>query len=170
MPLSALLVDNTNVTFYNGDAACQIPITPSSETGVILGNSSLRFAYLVYYIENNEIAVAQAVLDAASTSNIVTIPSGTGLPGVSPTATLILSDTMYCRCHSCDRCAWRNFIGRQRKHLAHPNIQPRRINHRIIYWQHSIISSGCGACARFMGGGNLYWFCVFGSGMHIVMC
>ena len=92
MPLSALLVDNGNATFYNGDAACQIPITPASETGVILGNSPLRFAYLVYYIENNEIAVAQAVLDATSTSNIVTIPSSTGLPGVSPTATLILSD------------------------------------------------------------------------------
>jgi hypothetical protein len=92
VPLSALIVDAGNATLPDGRAECQILLTSENGNGVILGDSFLRSAYLVYDLENNEIAMAQAVLDAISTSNIVTIPSGTGLPGVSSTATLILSD------------------------------------------------------------------------------
>jgi hypothetical protein len=92
VPLSALIVDAGNATLSDGRAECQILLTPENGNGVILGDSFLRSAYLVYDLENNEIAIAQAVLDATSTSNVLTIPSGTGLPGVSSTATLILSD------------------------------------------------------------------------------
>jgi hypothetical protein len=92
VPLSALIVDAGNATLPDGRAECQILLTSENGNGVILGDSFLRSAYLVYDIENNEIAMAQAVLDATSTSNILTIPSGTGLPGVSSTATLILSE------------------------------------------------------------------------------
>ena len=91
VPLSALIVDNGNQTFPDGRTECSILLGPTDGNGVILGDSFLRSAYLVYDLENNEIAIAQAVLDATSTSNIVAIPSGTGLPGVSSTATLILS-------------------------------------------------------------------------------
>lgn len=92
VPLSALIVDAGSATLPDGRAECQILLTSENGNGVILGDSFLRSAYLVYDIENNEIAMAQAVLDATSTSNILTIPSGTGLPGVSSTATLILSE------------------------------------------------------------------------------
>jgi len=92
VPLSALIVDAGNATLPDGRAECQILVTSENGNGVILGDSFLRSAYVVYDLENNEIAIAQAVLDATSTSNILTIPSGTGLPGVSSTATLILSD------------------------------------------------------------------------------
>jgi hypothetical protein len=92
VPLSALIVDGGNATLPDGRAECQILVTSENGNGVILGDSFLRSAYLVYDLENNEIAIAQAVLDATSTSNIQTIPSGTGLPGVSSTATLILSE------------------------------------------------------------------------------
>jgi hypothetical protein len=51
--------------------------------GVIL---VLRSAYMVYDLTNNYIAIAQAVLNALPTSNIVEIPSGTSIPGVSSTA------------------------------------------------------------------------------------
>jgi hypothetical protein len=90
VPLSALIVNAGSATFPDGRAECQILVTSENGNGVILGDSFLRSAYVVYDLENNEIAIAQAVLDAISTSNILTIPSGTGLPGVSSTATLIL--------------------------------------------------------------------------------
>jgi hypothetical protein len=90
VPLSALIIDGGSATFPDGRAECQILVTSENGNGVILGDSFLRSAYAVYDIANNEIAIAQAVLDATSTSNILTIPSGTGLPGVSSTATLIL--------------------------------------------------------------------------------
>jgi hypothetical protein len=48
--------------------------------GVIL---VLRSAYMVYDLTNNYIAIAQAVLNALPTSNIVEIPSGTSIPDVS---------------------------------------------------------------------------------------
>jgi len=87
---SALIVDAGNAILPDGRAECEILVTSENGNGVILGDSFLRSAYVVYDLENNEIAIAQAVLDAISTSNILTIPSGTGLPGVSSTATLIL--------------------------------------------------------------------------------
>lgn len=91
VPLSALIVDDGYAIWPDGRAECQILVTSENGYGVILGDSFLRSAYVVYDLENNEIAIAQAVLNATSTSNILTIPSGTGLPGVSSTATLILS-------------------------------------------------------------------------------
>lgn len=82
-------------TFSNGEPACEFLVMGGATLDgtteeVILGDSFLRSAYVVYDIANNEIAIAQAALNAASTSNILVIPSGTGLPGVSSTATLML--------------------------------------------------------------------------------
>jgi hypothetical protein len=91
VPLSAMIVDDGYAILPDGRPECQILVTSENGNGVILGDSFLRSAYVVYDLKNNEIAIAQAVLNATSTSNILTIPSGTGLPGVSSTATLILS-------------------------------------------------------------------------------
>jgi Eukaryotic aspartyl protease len=82
-------------TFSNGEPECLFLVMGGATLDgtteeVILGDSFLRSAYVVYDIANNEIAIAQAALNATSTSNILVIPSGTGLPGVSSTATLML--------------------------------------------------------------------------------
>jgi len=52
----------------------------------ILGDTFLRSAYVVFDIENNAAAIAQAKYNVSS-SSIVVIPSGTALPEVSSTAT-----------------------------------------------------------------------------------
>ena len=82
-------------TFPNGEPECEFLVMGGAALDgtteeVILGDSFLRSAYVVYDIANNEIAIAQAALNATSTSNILVIPSGTGLPRVSSTATLML--------------------------------------------------------------------------------
>jgi Eukaryotic aspartyl protease len=81
--------------FPNGEPECEFLVMGGATLDgtaeeVILGDSFLRSAYVVYDVANNEIAIAQAVLNATSTSNILVIPSGTGLPHVSSTATLML--------------------------------------------------------------------------------
>ena len=90
--------DGSSPTFTDGTPECQFAATggavPDGTTlEVILGDSFLRNAYVVYDVANNEIAIAQAVLNATSTSNILAIPSGTGLPSVSSTATLMIPTT-----------------------------------------------------------------------------
>lgn len=76
-------------TYENGDAICSLYIdsqTDDPSGSVILGDSFLRSAYVVYDLENNEIAIAQTNYNSTS-SNIQPIPSGSGLPGVSSSAT-----------------------------------------------------------------------------------
>lgn len=92
--LSQLLGDYfSGDLFDDGNEACTVNIGSLSkmETNaldtVILGDSFLRSAYAVYDLDNNEISLAQAKFDQTGTSNIQAIPSGSGLPGVSSTAT-----------------------------------------------------------------------------------
>lgn len=90
VPMSELLIDN-GMIFADGSEACALGIDAIevSNGGIILlGDTFLRSAYVVYDLENLEIAMAQTNFNATSTSNLVMIPSGTGLPGVSNTATL----------------------------------------------------------------------------------
>jgi len=95
VPFSELVQSLQGATFSNGEPECEFLVMGGATVDgiieeVILGDSFLRSAYVVYDIANNEIAIAQAALNATSTSNILVIPSGTGLPGVSSTATLML--------------------------------------------------------------------------------
>lgn len=92
--LSQLLGDYyQGENFGDGTEACTVNIAAlSAEESdeldtLILGDSFLRSVYAVYDLDNNEIALAQAKFDQTGTSNIQAIPSGSGLPGVSSTAT-----------------------------------------------------------------------------------
>ncbi len=96
VPMSELLIDS-GLQFQDGSEACTLGIDPIEVTngGIILfGDTFLRSAYVVYDLENLEIAMAQNDFNAASTSSIVMIPSGTGLPGVSNTATLAVPSSV----------------------------------------------------------------------------
>jgi hypothetical protein len=76
-------------TFDNGEAVCVLfadSVANDQSGSIILGDSFLRSAYVVYDLENYEIAIGQAVFNATS-SNIIAIPSGSGLPSVSSVAT-----------------------------------------------------------------------------------
>jgi len=91
VPISEIIAPwDGNTTFENGDAACDLGASAESGNGIILGDVVLRSAYVVYDVENDQVAIAEAALNATSTSNILAIPAGTSIPGVSSTATLML--------------------------------------------------------------------------------
>lgn len=72
--------------FSDASGGCDFGIGPPIDGVVILGDTFLRSAYVVYDQTNNQAAIAQAQY-GASGSSIVVIPSGTTLPLVSSTAT-----------------------------------------------------------------------------------
>ena len=89
VPIAEMLID-TGATFEDGSEACTLgvdAIEVAQGGAILLGDTFMRAAYIVYDLENLEIAIARANYNATTTSNYVMIPSGTGLPGVSSTAT-----------------------------------------------------------------------------------
>ena len=92
VPISEMIDGSSltpGATFDDGEAVCSLfvdTVANDPSGSIILGDSFLRSAYVVYDLENNEIALGQTVFNATS-SNIKVIPSGSGLPGVSSTAT-----------------------------------------------------------------------------------
>lgn len=92
VPLSEMINNaaiTPGATFDNGEAVCSLladSVANDPSGSIILGDSFLRSAYVVYDLVNNEIAIGQTVFNATS-SNIKAIPSGSGLPGVSSVAT-----------------------------------------------------------------------------------
>jgi hypothetical protein len=92
VPLSELIGHkfNDQSAYENGTPACSFNFVPSSDdTMIILGHSFLRSAYVVYDLENAIIAMAQAKLGGKASidgPDVIPIPSGTTLPGVTRTA------------------------------------------------------------------------------------
>ena len=93
VPLSGLVGQQIipPADFSDPSGACSIDLGPPQSANIILGDSFLRSAYVVYDIENNLVALAPAKYNVTS-SSIQVIPSGTGFPGVSSTATASASD------------------------------------------------------------------------------
>ena len=94
VPLAELLQAN-NLTAGGGPHGkpidlCDVLVEPSDAAGIILGASFMRSAYVVFDLENNEIAIAQTNFNATS-ADIRPIPTGTGLPGVVSTATTAMA-------------------------------------------------------------------------------
>ncbi len=88
VPISEMVVD-AGFTFQDGTEACYLGIDAVDDSlggAIILGDTFLRSAYVVYDLENQQIAIAQTKFNSTS-SHVIAIPSGTGLPGVSSTAT-----------------------------------------------------------------------------------
>jgi len=95
VPMSEMVVD-AGITFSDGSKACYLGIDAVDESlggSIILGDTFLRSAYVVYDLENQVIALAQAKFNVTD-SSVVPIPSGTGLPGVSTTATVAVATTV----------------------------------------------------------------------------
>jgi hypothetical protein len=95
VPMSEMVVD-AGITFSDGSEACYLGVDAVDESlggSIILGDTFLRSAYVVYDLENQIIALAQAKLNVTD-SSVIPIPSGTGLPGVSTTATVAVATTV----------------------------------------------------------------------------
>ena len=72
------------LTFTDGSPACLFGIAPSQGGPMVLGDTFLRSAYVVYDLANNEISIAQTVFNATS-NNIRQITSGSdAVPGATP--------------------------------------------------------------------------------------
>jgi hypothetical protein len=81
-------IDNSRgqpLTFTDGSQACVFGIAPAGQDTVILGDTFLRSAYVVYDLANNEISIAQTNFNATK-SNVVEV--GTGSSAV-PSATAV---------------------------------------------------------------------------------
>lgn len=75
--------------FKNGDDACQFAIEAAGQNPILFGDSFLRSAYVVYDLDNQQIALAQTNFNAKdSNGNVQAVASGSsGIPGVTSTAT-----------------------------------------------------------------------------------
>lgn len=79
--LSQLVAPLPGITFKDGTLACHFGIIKSPDGTIVLGDSFLRSAYIVYDLDNKVIAMAQTNLNGGA-ANIQEI-SGSTLPGVS---------------------------------------------------------------------------------------
>lgn len=79
--LSQLVAPFPGLTFKDGTPACRFGIMKSPNGHIVLGDSFLRSAYIVYDLDNKVIAMAQTNLNGGA-ANIQEI-SGSTLPGVS---------------------------------------------------------------------------------------
>lgn len=84
VPFSSLLLPVTSsrgpARFNNGDPVCAIGIMASNYPFALLGDTFLRSAYVVYDMQNHEIALAQAAINVTD-SDIEVISSS--IPGAS---------------------------------------------------------------------------------------
>jgi hypothetical protein len=78
------LTSGQTPTFSNGETVCQLGLQAAGDLPMLLGDTFLRSAYVVYDLDNNQIALAQTDFNATD-SNIVPFPSK-GAP--IPSATL----------------------------------------------------------------------------------
>lgn len=69
----------------NGKVACRWGLQASNGKPNLFGDTFLRGAYVVYNLDNNEVAIASAVVNTTD-SNIKEF-TGTAIPGVTATAT-----------------------------------------------------------------------------------
>jgi len=89
VPLSELVYGETvsPSQYSKSSGGCDMGVTGPIDGQAILGDTFLRNAYVVYDIDNYQVAIAQAAGGKAGTSSIQVIPTGTAIPGVSSTAT-----------------------------------------------------------------------------------
>ena len=80
VPFSELAVpiydeQNNPLTFQDGTAACQLGVSPSPDgSSILLGDTFLRSAYVVYDLDSLQIGIAQTDFNSTR-SNVVEIPS-----------------------------------------------------------------------------------------------
>ncbi len=77
------------VTASDGTRLCYLGVIGVNGTIFLLGDTFIRSAYLVYDVDNLQVAMAQARYNVDE-ENIVEIVAGTNLPGVSKTASYSL--------------------------------------------------------------------------------
>lgn len=88
VPIDELVLNTQSNTqgSSQGSDACQFGIAPAGQDTIILGDTFLRSAYVVFDIDNNEISLAQSRMNATN-SDIVEIGTGPNAVPSAATAT-----------------------------------------------------------------------------------
>jgi hypothetical protein len=81
MPLT--LTNGQTPKFTNGQEACQLGIQPAGDLPVLLGDTFLRSAYVVYDLINNRIALGQTNFNVTSSNVVPFASSGAPIPSAS---------------------------------------------------------------------------------------
>lgn len=82
-----LFRDGSQATFEDGTPACTFGLHAAGDNPMLLGDTFLRSAYVVYDLENNQIGLANTVFNTTDTD--VTEFSGTTIPGVTKVASSV---------------------------------------------------------------------------------
>ncbi|KAL8661993.1 MAG: hypothetical protein Q9202_005119 [Teloschistes flavicans] len=89
VPVSEMVLPSLGETLLDGRPACQLGAYLSSPVFIILGDTFLRSAYIVYDLENKRIALAQAATNVDITQDLSGVkeitPGLGGIPGVQRT-------------------------------------------------------------------------------------
>jgi len=91
VPVSEMLIplqttSGAPATNSKGQQICQFGIEPAQGRPILLGDTFLRSAYVVYDLDNRQLSLAQTDFNS-TTSNVREIAAGAnGVPGVSATA------------------------------------------------------------------------------------
>lgn len=83
-----LTIDGSTPTFDDGSEACSFGIYGAGEDPILFGDTFLRSAYVVYDLDNNQIALAQARFDVSG-SDIQEFSAGGSIPGVNTVASQV---------------------------------------------------------------------------------
>ena len=92
LPISQLLTDPSGqnespISMTDGSSGCLLGFQPANGRPLLLGDTFLRSAYVVFDIDNQEVSIAQTVFNADE-SEVLDIQAGPGgVPGVTSTAT-----------------------------------------------------------------------------------
>ncbi|KAK2791850.1 hypothetical protein FQN51_001996 [Onygenales sp. PD_10] len=84
--------DGSRPEYTNGEPACVFGIAPAGRGTVILGDTFLRSAYVVYDLANNEISLAKTNFNSTSDEIVEigtgknSVPDATGVPGAVTSA------------------------------------------------------------------------------------
>jgi len=83
LAIPATDLNGNPLTFRDGSAACTFGLFPiQSGQSILFGDTFLRSAYVVYDLDNQQIAIAPTVFNTTK-SNVVEIKSGTGIGATS---------------------------------------------------------------------------------------
>lgn len=84
--LPLVLTNGATPKYSNGQAICQFGIEPAGTDPILLGDTFLRSAYVVYDLANNQISLAQTNFNANSSSVQEIVAGANGVPNVASTA------------------------------------------------------------------------------------
>lgn len=80
--LPLLTLDGSTPTFSDGSEACSFGIYAAGNDPILFGDTFLRSAYVVYDLDNDQIALAQARYDVQDSDIQEFEPNASGIPGV----------------------------------------------------------------------------------------